>query len=142
MWVVMPFRLCNAPATFQQLVMYIFTDLLFKSMTVFVDDFSSQSNVNDHLHCVRETLVRCRKMRLALNPDKTFLGINRGVLLGYVVSEKEREPDPEKIVAISELATPTNSKGISKFARTCGVVPEAHFKFLKNSGHRYTIAQK
>ena len=81
-WVVIPFGLCNAPATFQQLVMYIFTDLLYKSMTVFIDDFSTQSYVSDHLHCVRETLVRYRMMRLALNPDKTFLEVNRGVLLG------------------------------------------------------------
>ena len=34
------FGLCNASATFQRLVMYIFTDLLFKSMTLFVDDFT------------------------------------------------------------------------------------------------------
>ena len=90
MWVIIPFGLCNAPATFQRLVMYIFNDLLFKSMTVFVDDFSIQSDVSDHLHCVSETLVKCRNMKLTLNPDKTFLGVNRGVLLGYVVSEKKK----------------------------------------------------
>jgi hypothetical protein len=53
-------------------------------------------------------------MQLALNPDKTFLGVNREVLLGYVISEKGRKLDPEKIEAISELATPTNTKGIAK----------------------------
>ena len=74
-WVVMPFGLCNAPATFQRLVMYIFTDLLFKSMTVYIDDFSTQSNTSEHLQIVKEALVRCRQMRLALNPDKIFLGI-------------------------------------------------------------------
>ena len=74
-WVVMPFGLCNAPATFQRLVMYIFTDLLFKSMTVYVNDFSTQSTSEDHVESVRLALVRCRKMRLALNPDKTFLGV-------------------------------------------------------------------
>ena len=36
-------------------------------------------------------------MKLALNPDKTFLGVQRGVLLGYVVSEKGREADTDKI---------------------------------------------
>ena len=76
-WVVMPFGLCNAPATFQRLVMYIFTDLLFKFMMVFINDFSAQSSISQHLECVREGLVRCKKMRLALNPDKTFLGVQR-----------------------------------------------------------------
>lgn len=42
--------------------MYIFSDLLFKSMTVFVDDFSTQFSVNSHLECVREALIRCRMM--------------------------------------------------------------------------------
>ena len=94
--------------------MYIFTDLLYKSMTVFIDDFSTQSDVGEHLHCVRESLVRCRKIWLALDPDKTFSGVNKGVLPSYIVSSKGRELDTDKIVAISELATPTNSKGILK----------------------------
>jgi hypothetical protein len=44
-WVVMPFGLYNVPATFQNLVMYIFTDLLFKFMTVFVDGFSTLTTI-------------------------------------------------------------------------------------------------
>ena len=107
-WVLMPFELCNAPTTFQHLVMYIFSKLVFKSMTIYIDDFSTQSNTKEHLYCVRETLVRCRQMRLALNPDKTFLGVQRGILLGYVMNEKRREPDPDKIVVIDELETPKN----------------------------------
>ena len=101
----MPFGFCNAPATFQWLVMYIFTDLLFKFMAVLVDDFSTQSSASSHLECVSEALVRCKKMQLALNPDKTFLLVRKGVLLGYVVSEKERELDPDKIAVIDELPT-------------------------------------
>jgi hypothetical protein len=110
----MPFGLCNVLATFQRLIMYIFTDLLFKSMTVFVDDFSTQSNTNDHLQCVREIFIRCKKIQLALNSDKTFLGVNREVLLGYVVSKKGREPNMEKIEVISGLVIPTNAMGIAK----------------------------
>ena len=113
-WLVMPFGLCNAPAIFQHLVMYIFSDLLYKSMTVYIDNFSTQSSVGDHLECVRKALKQCRKVRLALNPDKTYLAVQRGVLLGYVVSEKGMEPDLEKIVVIDGLAAPTNAKGIAK----------------------------
>jgi hypothetical protein len=119
-WLVMHFGLCNAPATFQRLVIFIFSDLLYKSMTVFVDDFSTQSNTESHLECVREALKRCRMTRLALNPEKTYLAVRRGVLLGYVVSEKGREPDPEKIAVIYELEPPTNAKGIAKLLRHIG----------------------
>lgn len=80
-WVMMPFGLCIAPVTFQRLVMYILTDLLFKSMTVFVDNFSTQFNVSTQLECYREAFIRCRKMQLALNLDKTFLGVQKECLI-------------------------------------------------------------
>ena len=92
---VMPFGLCNATATIQQLDMYIFTYSLFKSITMFIDVFRTQSNSDDNLECVRLALVRCRTMRLALNPDETFLGIQRGGPLSYVGNGKGRAPDPE-----------------------------------------------
>ena len=53
-------------------------------------------------------------MKLALNLDKTFLGVQRGVMLGYVVNEKGKELDSDKIAVIDGLATPTNAKGIAK----------------------------
>ena len=69
-------------------------------MTIFIDDFSTQSSTSQHLQCLRETLVRCRQMHVVLNPDKTFLKVQRGVFLSYVVSEKGRKPDPDKITVI------------------------------------------
>ena len=53
-------------------------------------------------------------MQLFLNPDKTLLGVQKGVLLGYVVSEKWREPEPEKIVVIDGFPTPTNARKMTK----------------------------
>ena len=130
-WVVMPFGLCNASAILQRLVMYIFTDLLFKSKPVYIDDFSTQSTSDNHVESVMLALVRCRNMRLALNPDKTFLGVQRGALLGYMMSEKGREPDPDKIAVIDGLATPINAKGIAKFLGHVGWYRELIPDFAK-----------
>ena len=45
---VMPFGLCKALVTFQRLVMFIFSDLLNKSMTDFIDNFNTQSEIDRH----------------------------------------------------------------------------------------------
>jgi hypothetical protein len=37
---VLPFGLCNAPATFQRAVLGIFSDMLNDSMEIFMDDFT------------------------------------------------------------------------------------------------------
>ena len=42
------------------------------------------------------------------------MGVHKGVLLGYVVNEKGREPDLDKIAVINELPTSTTAKGIAK----------------------------
>ena len=130
-WMVMPFGLCNAPVTFQRLVMYIFTNFLFKSMTIYINNFSTQSSNDKHVENVKLALVRCRNMRLALNPDKTFLGVQRGILLCYVVNEEGREPDPDKIAVIDGLATPTNAKGIAKLLGHVGWYRELIPDFAK-----------
>lgn len=83
-------------------------------MAVFVENFSTQSDAANHLECARETLKRCRKARLAMNPEKTYLAIQREIPLGYVVSEKGRESDPKKIVVINELKPLVNAKRMAK----------------------------
>ena len=70
-------------------------------------------------------------MRLIVNPDETFLGVQIGVLLSYVVSEKGRKPDPNKIAVIDVLATPTNAKGIAKLLGHVGWYRELIPNFAK-----------
>jgi hypothetical protein len=113
-YLVMPFGLCNAPSAFQRAMTYAFSDLLHKSMTVFIDDFSTQTSGDEHLAAVRESFKRCRQVGISLNPEKLYLAVIRGVLLGYIVSAKGKEPDPEKVDVIVNLKPPTDIKSMQR----------------------------
>ena len=64
----MPFRLCNAPATFQRCMMSIFSDLVEEVMEIFMDDFSVYgSNFEDCFKNLETILRRCQDKNLALN---------------------------------------------------------------------------
>ena len=51
--------------------------------------------------------------------------------MGYVVSEKGREPDPDKVAVIDGLATLTNAKEIAKLLGYVGWYRELISDFTK-----------
>ena len=64
----MPYRLCNAPATFQRCMMSIFSDLVDEVMEIFMDDFSVYgSSFEDWLKNLEIVLQRCQDKNQALN---------------------------------------------------------------------------
>ena len=111
-YLVMPFGLCNAPAAFQRAMTRAFSDLLHRTMAAFIDDFSTQTTSIQHLAAVRESFERCRQARIALNPEKMYLAVTKGLLLGYIVSQKGNEPDSEKVDVIVNLKPPSDAKGV------------------------------
>jgi hypothetical protein len=90
----MCFRLCNGPATFQQVMTFAFSDLFHHVMTIFIDDFYIHSEEKDHLYWIRECLVRCHRSGISLNPAKLYIEVKKGVLLGHIVFEVGTELDP------------------------------------------------
>ena len=67
----MPFRLCNALATFQICMMFIFSDLVEELMEIFMDDSSvNGSSFESCLENLETVLQRCKDKNLALNWEK------------------------------------------------------------------------
>jgi len=116
----MPFGLCNAPGTFQRLMMDIFKDFLRHFIEVFIDDFAVFSNREDHLGYLRKTFQKCRETNLKLHPGKCFFGMASGLLLGHVVSQTGLQVDLEKVKAILTLLPPTNVREIRGFLGCVG----------------------
>ena len=53
---------------------------------------------------------RIRQFRLRLNPKKCTFGVTFGKLLGYMVSERGIEVDPDKIRAILDMLAPRRER--------------------------------
>jgi hypothetical protein len=116
----MPFGLCNAPGTFQRLMMDIFKDFLRHFLEVFIDDFAVFSNQEDHLEYLRKTFQRCRETNLKLHPRKCFFGMSSGILLGYIVGPHGLQVDMDKVKTMLALLAPSNMKEIRGFLGCVG----------------------
>ncbi|KAH9313472.1 hypothetical protein KI387_044591, partial [Taxus chinensis] len=105
---VMPFGLCNAPATFQRLMNRVFEPYIGNFIRVFLDDFCIYGSKMDHLHQMETTFQRLDEAQASLNPTKCVFGCSKGVLLGHVVSRDGIGTDPDKVSKIKDLPFPMN----------------------------------
>ena len=79
----MPFGLCNAPATFQRCMMFMFSDLAEEVMDIFMDDFTVYGSIFEHcLQNLGTVLHRCQDKNLALNWEKCHFMVTEGMYLG------------------------------------------------------------
>ena len=117
----MPFRLCNAPGTFHHCMMAIFSDMVEKTIKVFMDNFSVLGNSFDNcLEDLRSVLVRCEETNLVLNWEKCHFMVQEGIVLGHRISARGIEIDMAKIEAIEKLPPPSSIKGIRSFLGHAG----------------------
>ena len=117
----MPFGLCNAPGTFQRCMMAIFSDMVEKTIEIFMDDFSVMGNSFDNcLENLRAALARCEETNLVLNWEKCHFMVQEGIVLGHLISARGIEVDKAKIEAIEKLPPPSSVKGIRSFLGHAG----------------------
>ena len=84
-------------------------------MKLFLDDFSVYSDVATHLPKLCLVFERCRQYGVSLNPDKCIFYVPSGVILGYIVCQAGKFPDPKKIEALVNMPPPKNVKAIQTF---------------------------
>ncbi|PKI42997.1 hypothetical protein CRG98_036611 [Punica granatum] len=113
---VMPFGLKNAGATYQRAKVTLFHDMMHKEVEVYVDDMIAKSKEGeDHLVNLKRLFDRLMEYKLRLNPAKCTFGARSGKLLGFLVSERGIEVDPDKVKAIKELPPPSSAREVRDF---------------------------
>ena len=106
---VMPFGLKNTGATYQRLVNAMFEDEIGEIMEVYVDDMLVKSKTeDDHIANLDRVFTKLLEHGLRPNPQKCILTVGGGKFLGFMVSERGIEANPEKVQAILDMTAPTS----------------------------------
>ena len=94
----------------------LFHDMIHKEIEVYVDDMIAKSKTEEeHVEYLLKLFQRMRKFKLRLNPSNCTFGVRSGKLLGFIVSQKGIEVDPNKVKSIQEMPAPRTEKQVRGF---------------------------
>nr|XP_023892690.1 uncharacterized protein LOC112004688 [Quercus suber] len=112
-YTVMLFGLKNAGATYQWMMTRMFRDKIGRTVEVYIDDMVIKSKqVMQHTDDLREVFETLRRHKLRLNAEKCAFGVSAGKFLGYLITSRGIEVNPDQIEAIKRLNPPSNPKEV------------------------------
>ena len=110
---VMPFGLKDAGSIYQRMMTRMFESQLGKNIEVYINDMVVKSKVVlGHLGDLGIIFEVLRKYKLCLNASKFSFGVGSGKFLGYMVTHRGIEVNPDQIKAINNLQSPWNPKKV------------------------------
>ena len=131
-FLVMPFRLNNAPTAFMDLMNRVFIPYLDKFVIIFIDDIlvysGSPEEHTEHLQIVLQIL---RERQLYTKFSKCQLWLDKVVFLGHVISTESISVDTQKIEAIVNWKPPTNVSEVRSFLGLAGYYRKIVERFSK-----------
>jgi hypothetical protein len=130
-YLVMPFELTNAPATFEAVMNAIFKPLLRKFVLVFFNDILVYSaDWETHLRHLEAVLQVLKQHQFVANRHKCTFGQIRVDYLDHVISQAGASVDPVNVRSVLQWPVPRNVKRIRGFLGLTGY----YRKFIANYG--------
>ena len=109
----MPFGLKNAGAIYQRLMNKMFHKQIGRNIEVYINDMLvKKKDEENHLEDLEETFETLRQYHMKLNPSKCVFGVSSGKFLGFMVSQRGIEANPDKIKAVLEMIPPRTIKEV------------------------------
>src|ERR1044072_1730998 len=113
----MPFGVKNTGATYKRLMDKVFDRQIGRVMEVYVDDMIvKEDDIQGHCDNLKEVFDKIRHHNIRLNPEKCSFGVAGGKFLGFMISERGIEANPDKCKAIIEMSSPKNVKEVQRLA--------------------------
>ncbi|XP_019160670.1 PREDICTED: uncharacterized protein LOC109157216 [Ipomoea nil] len=111
----MAFGLKNSGATYTRMVAKVFKQVLGRNLQAYVDDMIVKSTDADlHTDDLTEVFSIMQRFNLRLNPKKCTFGVHGGKFLGYMVSKRGIEPNPDKVKAILDMEPPRSLREVQR----------------------------
>ncbi len=134
-YLVMPFGLCNAPATFMSMMHQVLHDYIDKCVIVFLDDILIYSETQEqHLQHVRDIFNTLRQAQLYVKLSKYEFGLTETEFLGHIVGNGGIRMSPSKVDTIHKWPIPQSVTDVRSFLGMCNY----YRKFVRN----YSIIAK
>lgn len=117
---VMPFGLCNAPATFERVMDEVFRELSWRTALIYLDDIIVYSRTfEEHIQNLEVVLGRLQAANLKLSPGKCHFFKTNVKYLGHVVSPSGLSTDPQKIESVQQWPIPKTKRQVRSFLGLC-----------------------
>lgn len=129
-WLVMPFGLCGAPATFQYMMNDLLRECISKYVVVYLDDILIYSpNIELHVQHIEVVLSIFKQHQLYVKLSKCEFAKQEVVYLGYTIGQQCLRTEERKIMAIKEFPIPpTNITNLKSFLGLTGY----YRRFIQN----------
>ena len=89
-----------------------------RNVEVYVDDMLVKSKEEkDHLDDLKEMFDTLKQYSMKLNPAKCTFGVSSRKFLGFMVSQRGIEANPEKVRAILKMSSPKMIKEVQSLTR-------------------------
>jgi hypothetical protein len=112
-YTTMPFGLKSVGATYQRGIQCCLHPQLGRNTEAYVDDVVVKTQEDEGLISdLAETFNNLSKFKMKLNPEKCIFGVPLGKLLGYMVSHRGIDLNPEKVSAITKMKPPESLQDV------------------------------
>ena len=141
-FLVMPFGLCGAPATFQTWMNEVFHDLLDISVIIYLDDILVFSRtLHDHHDHVMEVLQRLNEQKVVINEPKSTFAASKVTFLGHTISAAGIQSNTDTVSKVLSWPRPSTITHVRGFLNLAGYYRRFVKDFARIATPLYQLTQ-